>query len=322
MNITATYYSCGVGVIEARFERLSLEPFTKTTPPVKLGDLWWVVEVLYTSHENGVCDMSCSLINVNNEDVVVDITTCVVNSNFMVNGYVGSARKKLVPSHGRYPLTSCRTIHAATIMNFSLSIAMSNVETEFVRSEHTPPPFVRGKLVDVAEIFPPDVTIRSSGHNSEDEGGIPAHKCILSLHSPVFRAMFKAGMMEASTSKVTIADYPQNVIGEFVQFLYADRTSRSKLREHGTQLLEMADKYQVTSLQAVCEHYLCSHIDADNVFDLLTLAERCGADLLKKTALTYIRRNLRAVAESGKVPDLPAEVVKDLLKELVTKSTV
>jgi hypothetical protein len=65
---------------------------------------------------------------------------------------------------------------------------------------------------------------------------IAAHKYILAVHSPVFRAMFKNRMHEASSNSVTINDFSAPVVRAFVSFLYEDRCSRSILREHALQL--------------------------------------------------------------------------------------
>jgi hypothetical protein len=316
MNISTAHHSGGAGIIEAKFEQVTVESFSKTTPQVKLGALWWAVHLKVHTFSYEDRHITCSLVNMNTKAVVVDFVVSAVSIGSLIIGDIGSQKKQRIAGHCASSLTCSRCLRITGPVSVAVRIVISAVESEYIGYERTLAPFAEDQSVDVAEISPPDVTICTANDTDEDACGIPAHKSILCFHSPVFKTMFKTGMKEASTNKITITDYPEPVVREFVRFLYADRTSRSMLHEYGIQLLEMADKYQVTSLLAVCEHYLCGHVDADNVLGLLTLADRCSALILKSTALAFIRSNLSAVNASGKTTDLSAELVKDLLKEL------
>lgn len=64
------------------------------------------------------------------------------------------------------------------------------------------------------EVFPSDVSLRVTETSVE-------------LHSPVFRAMFKSTMQEATTNTIEIADFSEPVVRAFVCFLYEDRCAKS-----------------------------------------------------------------------------------------------
>jgi speckle-type POZ protein len=141
--------------------------------------------------------------------------------------------------------------------------------------------------------------IDTSGDNTQQSlVRIPAHKFILSLRSPVFRAMFQADMSEAATSEVLIQDFEAEVMKEFVRFLYTDRCERPALEKHAEQLLAVACKYQVPGLETLCENHLCASLGVSNVVGVLYLADLYNAQQLKARALHFIAHNAKEVVQS------------------------
>lgn len=127
---------------------------------------------------------------------------------------------------------------------------------------------------------------------------IPAHKFILSLRSPVFKAMFQADMSEAATSEVLIQDFNADVMKEFVRFLYTDRCERPALEKYAEQLLAAACKYQVPGLETLCENHLCASLGVSNVVSVLYLADLYNALQLKARALHFIAHNAKEVVQA------------------------
>ena len=64
-----------------------------------------------------------------------------------------------------------------------------------------------------------DVYIIAESTNSES---ILAHKAILTLRSPVFKAMFDSNMYECNTNQIQIPDFDAITIRRMVEFLYKD----------------------------------------------------------------------------------------------------
>ncbi|XP_023314258.1 protein roadkill-like [Trichogramma pretiosum] len=131
-----------------------------------------------------------------------------------------------------------------------------------------------------------DIKIRTA---SEKE--IPAHRILLATESPVFEAMFTHDMMENKCQLVDMVDISYDTAVEMLRYIY---TGSFKTEEFSTttELLAAANKYQLQELKIKCEHLLGSKLLTDNVIDTLRIADVHGADLLKKKALNFVKRQL------------------------------
>jgi len=127
---------------------------------------------------------------------------------------------------------------------------------------------------------------------------IPAHKFILSLRSPVFKAMFSVAMAEAASNEVTIPDFEPVVVKEFLKFLYTDSCDPEELELHGEMLLAIACKYQVSGLEVLCENHLIASLTVNSVAGILRLADMYAADQLKFRALHFIKHHAKAVVQT------------------------
>ena len=54
-----------------------------------------------------------------------------------------------------------------------------------------------------------------------------------------------------------------------------------------SELLAVANKYEITHLFTICEHKLKSNVNADNFIELLVLADLHNATVLKRACLIY-----------------------------------
>jgi len=143
---------------------------------------------------------------------------------------------------------------------------------------------------------------------------IPVHKVILQSRSKVFKAMLSSTLKESTTNEIIISDFDQDVVQEFINFLYLDTCNAAVLDEHAISLLAMAHKYEVTRLFRMCESFLIDALAVDNVVDFLQLGDLYGAMELKGNALKLIKTELKALMKSGRFyeslsPDLMHEVM-------------
>jgi hypothetical protein len=143
---------------------------------------------------------------------------------------------------------------------------------------------------------------------------IPVHKVILQSRSKVFKAMLSSTLKESTTNEIIISDFDQDVVQEFINFLYLDTCNAAVLDEHAISLLAMAHKYEVTRLFRMCESFLIDALAVDNVVDFLQLGDLYGAMELKGNALKLIKTELKALIKSGRFyeslsPDLMHEVM-------------
>ncbi|XP_065211321.1 speckle-type POZ protein-like [Planococcus citri] len=127
-----------------------------------------------------------------------------------------------------------------------------------------------------------DVTFVVDGKN------FGAHRSILAARSPVFEAMFKHNMQENRLNEVNISDIRSEVFEEFLLFMYTDKTPNCKTV---TELFLVADKYQVESLQVLCEEIILKELSVENAIDLLCFADLHGAERLVKQVGFYIKTN-------------------------------
>jgi len=142
-----------------------------------------------------------------------------------------------------------------------------------------------------------------------------AHKFILSMRSPVFRAMFAGSMREAVTNEVTIPDVQPVVMREFLHFLYTDICSPDMLVKHAEKLLAAACKYEVAGLEALCENYLYESLDSANAGTILYIADLYGAQQLKERALHFIAHNAKSVVQTeGFFDTLSSSLCREVLR--------
>ena len=90
----------------------------------------------------------------------------------------------------------------------------------------------------------------------------PVHKIILAARSPVFNAMFSNAMTESTSGIVNITDVDPDVLEQLLRFMYTGELHHSA--SCSKRLAAVADKYQVETLQNLCQH----GIDETRVEDL------------------------------------------------------
>lgn len=121
------------------------------------------------------------------------------------------------------------------------------------------------------------------------------HKDILSVHSPVFAAMFNQEWRESSIHVVTVEDFKFQTILAMVAYIYSSGGGNVCQEEADpVELLQAADKYQLNHLKGKCEQRLCEILNSDNLFNLINLTSNYDLPLLKSAASVFAndRRHL------------------------------
>jgi len=148
------------------------------------------------------------------------------------------------------------------------------------------------------------------------------HKWMLSARSPVFKAMFQSNMKENESGTVEIEDIQQEVVLEFLQYIYTGTISLN-FEKYGEELFAVADKYQVDQLKGACENEMISKLDAENCIEMLLLGDRYKARNLKKSAVDFFNKNKEKVDSfdwklfSEDQPTIVIEVMECLLKNKI-----
>ncbi|KAJ1257087.1 hypothetical protein BS78_K222500 [Paspalum vaginatum] len=151
-----------------------------------------------------------------------------------------------------------------------------------------------------------------------------AHRCVLAARSPVFSAALIGQMKEsdaAAGGAVRIDDMEAHVFKALLFFIYTDSLPEMSKEDEGVMsqhLLVAADRYNLERLKLICEHRLCSCIEASTLATILALAEQHRCHGLKKACFNFLTSpvNLKAVLAIDGFEYLNTPTV---IKELVAK---
>lgn len=145
----------------------------------------------------------------------------------------------------------------------------------------------------------------------ENIARIPAHKMILALRSPVFKAMFY-GSFPQSKGDIRIEDITLETFQRLVKYLYTDHLQLSK--QSVIPLLYAAQKYQIAGLISKCENYLQDNLAVDNACTLFSHAKFFTMAKLRTNALKFIADNAIDVLKNDDFLLLLSEDLVDILK--------
>ncbi|CAL4933217.1 unnamed protein product [Urochloa decumbens] len=151
--------------------------------------------------------------------------------------------------------------------------------------------------------WPPDVTFVVEG----DE--VRAHKLVLSMRSPVFKAEFHGSKKKRLTRTVRVDDMSAPTFRAMLRFIYTDEmpikpkgvASQDECRNKqvarrraaiARDLLVAADRYGIERLRLMCESILSESIDATTVMSTLMLVEgRYSCRQLEASCIAYMASN-------------------------------
>lgn len=161
---------------------------------------------------------------------------------------------------------------------------------------------VSGRYVKATKFVLRQMAFLDSGKFSDftivvGDSKIPVHKNILSAHSPIFEAMFNHNnTKEAQEHKMEVTDVFPNVMKNFLLFIYTGQKPKKVC--FSTELLAVANKYQVDDLKSFCEDCLSENISVENAVNYLQIADLHSANTLKARCLTFITSNFSQVVQT------------------------
>ncbi|XP_057320403.1 kelch-like protein 24 isoform X2 [Microplitis mediator] len=123
---------------------------------------------------------------------------------------------------------------------------------------------------------------------SVDGAELPAHKIILSSHSPVLHAMLTADMKEKKESRINIENFEVDVINEMLTYCYTGETKASEDVDIALKMLELSNMYQINKLKDICEQTLLNNIKVDNVLVILVAADDFNAQKLVDESIKFM----------------------------------
>ncbi|XP_049770203.1 poly [ADP-ribose] polymerase tankyrase-2-like [Schistocerca cancellata] len=126
---------------------------------------------------------------------------------------------------------------------------------------------------------------------------LPAHSLVLAARSPVFAAMLRNDMKEASSRQIEITDVREDVLWQLLCFMYTDTVP--KLGRLATELLGAADKYDLPLLKKRCEEQLAQGLSVDNAAATSLLAVLHSCLELKSATVDFIVRHPEVMTSDG-----------------------
>ncbi len=121
-------------------------------------------------------------------------------------------------------------------------------------------------------------------------------KLILAARSDVFKAMFsrhEQNYQENQTNTVNIVDSTADAVRQLVNFIYTDDCQQMK--EQVSDLLPLADKYNIPRLKLKCEKYLADNISVRNAAKIIRLADMHNSPELFKVAQNFVLLHMDSV---------------------------
>ncbi|XP_047045887.1 BTB/POZ and MATH domain-containing protein 1-like [Lolium rigidum] len=143
-----------------------------------------------------------------------------------------------------------------------------------------------GKLLEAQDEA--DVVFKLKGE------AFPAHKIILAMRSPVFKAQFYGPMSDKSMPNIEIEDIQPAIFKALLHFIYTDSlpsmdglddVDKEEMVKH---LLVAADRYAIERMKMLCQSILCKNIDVESVATTLALADQHHCSMLKDACVEFI----------------------------------
>ncbi|XP_014300756.1 TD and POZ domain-containing protein 2-like [Microplitis demolitor] len=133
---------------------------------------------------------------------------------------------------------------------------------------------------------------------------LPAHKVILSAHSPYFYAMLTTNMKEAIENRITIENFSLDVITEMLEFFYTGKTKASNDVDVALKTIEVAEMYQISELKEICESTLIKKMTINNVLSIASVADDLNVTRLRHKAINFMLANKKKVVNFSEFKDL------------------
>jgi len=137
-----------------------------------------------------------------------------------------------------------------------------------------------------------------------------AHKLILNVRSLHFRAMLNSGMKESQQQEIEITGFTYDTMQIVMRFIYTGELANGVLHEDNwLELLESANYFKIERMKALCEQFLHSAVDIENVASLLQAADRFDARQLKSVCFEFILSHYEEVLKTKGFKELSQDLM-------------
>lgn len=161
-------------------------------------------------------------------------------------------------------------------------------------------------LLDLEELC--DVILRT-----EDGFSISAHRNVLSVGSPYFRAMFLGQLKESRREDITLKGVTGEALRCIVRFVY---TSSIDVNDANVDdVLSASDLFQMKEITTVCCQFLKEQLRPSNCLGIAAIAGGFSCEELWSEARKFAVKHFNEVIKCDEFKDLSLDAVKDLLSD-------
>lgn len=113
------------------------------------------------------------------------------------------------------------------------------------------------------------------------------HKNVLGSQNSFFSAMFKSDNEEMRTGRMTITDFSDEAVEEFLRHFY---TAELPSILNAMEMFALAAKYDMPVLKEMCEDLISENIDQTNATEIFNMARLFDSEDIKTLSLLEIKR--------------------------------
>ena len=125
--------------------------------------------------------------------------------------------------------------------------------------------------------------------------------------------MLSSSMKEGHENRINVTDTKPEVFQSILEFIYTDEIILKDI-DLVISLLVEANKYGLTRLKSLCEHFLAKRIDQENVVEFLGIADTHEASELRRVCLDYAVIYFDVITKRKDFDQLSKQTIVDILK--------
>lgn len=115
------------------------------------------------------------------------------------------------------------------------------------------------------------------------------HKVVLATHCDYFNSMLSSNMQEGQASLIAIKEVDPNIFKKLIQFIYEQQYHFTTI-EDAFSLLEMAQRFLVSNLEAACVQFLASQLTKETAEEIFFKALASPSIELKTDVMQWMMR--------------------------------
>jgi hypothetical protein len=142
----------------------------------------------------------------------------------------------------------------------------------------------------------------------------PAHRVIVAKFSNTLAELCASGGGDNGTNPIEIDNVSPDIFRLLLSYMYGMTISNNNMKSHAKEIIDVADRFGVTSLKLEAEASLVNTttLSVENVKDLLIYADSKNCALLKEVAMDYMLEHSDVVLQNIRFDDAPGSLVSDV----------